>query len=896
MRRLIVLFTVLAFSATLFLGVGQAQARYWQEKAEKTNQSAKNKPARKKPKLKPFAEVKKDYDKKVDGLFTFYIDEDENKVLMAIGKDQLDKLFLCNMTRSRGDGAYFDAGAQTGDFPFHFHRVGDNMQMMVSNLLIRADTMSAMSRAVDNSISNSIFANTKVLSLPDTSGKVLIDPSELFVSDVPNVGYFLGQQGKTGFHFDPKNSNFGTIKSFPKNSEIDVTLSYNTNKPSDAVLPSPYNIMLKYHFSLSTIPESSDFRPRVADDRVGYFLTMYEDYSELDTEQPYIRYINRWNLKKKDPNADVSEPVKPIVYWIDNATPKEYIPAVKAGLEYWNKVFEKSAGIKDAIDIRVMPDTATWDPADVRYNTIRWFVLPGAGYAVGPSRANPFTGEIYDADVRISADFIRFMFNYANRLIEPINTDPSASGEVERNPGDGVWGRFPNYEMCDYAQKAAMEGAEALAVLNARNTLTDKPKLTQKFVNEYISDLVAHEVGHTLGLRHNFKASSIYPRSEQTDPNFVATHAITGTVMEYSPANLVPEGQPQTDFYSKVPGPYDLWAIEYGYKEFNNAKDQWEEYNKDLKPIAARCGETDLAYGTDEDCFGNSPRSVDPYATQFDLGSDPIDYWGMRCDLSNELWSKVKKDFEKPGNDYTKLRNVFNYGWGAFSSGGWNVARFIGGYTHDRNHVGDPGTSAPFTPVPASKQRQAMSFLIDRIWSEDAFDFDSDLLNKLQPERLPDFQFSVYQMRRLDYPVHAQVASVQARPLGYIYDPTTLARINDIGLHYAKGDDVYTMTDIFQDVRRAIWKEAIENRNVNSFRRNLQREHLNILVDMVTKKQAPMMPADAITLARHDLRTIKGALQSAINSGHLNTISASHYRDSIAKIDAALAASLKLEI
>ena len=162
MRRVLVLMTAVAFSLSLVLGTSQAQARYWQEKAEKMDAAAKNKPERKKPKLKKFDEVKKDYDKKIDGLFDFYINEDDDQVLMAIDKDQLDKIFLCSMTRSQGDGAYFDAGAQTGYFPYHFHRVGENLQMLVTNLLVRADSTSAMSRAVDQSMSSSVFGNTKL--------------------------------------------------------------------------------------------------------------------------------------------------------------------------------------------------------------------------------------------------------------------------------------------------------------------------------------------------------------------------------------------------------------------------------------------------------------------------------------------------------------------------------------------------------------------------------------------------------------------------------------------------------------------------------------------------------------------------------------------------------------
>lgn len=891
MRRSMMLLVLFAFAGSLLIGIESADARYWHNKSGQS--SAKKKPEAteaKKPKLKPFGEVAKGLTK-VPGLFDFYVDKEENKVLMAVKKDQFDKIFLCNMTRSAGDGSYFDAGAQTGSFPFEFQRVGDQLQLMMVNLRVRADSTAAMSRALERSMTKSLFGSTKILSNPDTAGAVLIDPTEMFVQDIGNVSYFVGQQGKTGFRFDKGNSFFGAVKSFPQNSEIDVHLHYSTNQPNDAeTLPSPYSMILGYHYSLSTLPES-DYRPRIADERAGYFLTLYQDYSELDRDQPYVRYINRWHLKKKDPAAAISEPVEPIVFWIENTTPPEYRAAVKAGIEFWQGAFE-AAGFRNAIIAKEMPDTADWDPADVRFSTVRWFVSPGAGYAVGPSRANPFTGQIYDADVRISADFVRGMFTYAERFLEPLAYGKSEFDEQLRNPGDDQFMHAHFGEMCDYGPKSAELAAEGMATLMLRSTLGDKSELTQKYVNEYITELVAHEVGHCLGLRHNFKASAAYSRAQQTDKAFVAQNGVVSTVMEYAPPNLVPDGVPQPDFYTTKPGTYDKWIIEYGYKETNAATKE-EEY-EELKKLASKAGDPLYAFATDEDCFGNSSRAIDPYATQFDLGSDPLEYWKMRIDLGKEIWSKVESEFERPGYSYQRLRNVFGYGWSGFTAGGAQMARFIGGIENSRARIGDPGGKLPFTPVPAAKQREALKFIADNIWSTDAFNFSPQLLAKLQPERFPDFNWSVYEMQRIEYPLLNQVRNVQTTPLTYIYSPTTLARVNDIEKLYRSGEDVYSMTEIFQDVRRAIWAEVTNGRNVNGYRRNLQRRHLDILVNMVTDRTAPY-PADARTLARVDLRTLKSALGTALG-GNTDTITRGHLEESLATINAALEASINLKM
>ncbi|MGB5106580.1 MAG: zinc-dependent metalloprotease [Candidatus Zixiibacteriota bacterium] len=891
MRRTLILLVLFAFAGTLLISSNTAEARFWQNKSRQSSSTKKPDAAEaKKPKLKPFGEVSKGLTK-VPGLFDFYVDKDENKVLMAVRKDQFDKIFLCNMTRSAGDGSFFDAGAQTGSFPFEFSRVGDQLQFMMVNLRVRADSTAAMSRALDRSMTKSLFGSTKILSNPDDSGAVLVDPTEMFVQDVGNISYFLGQQGKTGFRFDKGNSYFGTVKSFPQNSEVDVHLHYGTNQPNDAAtLPSPYSMMLVYHYSLSTLPES-DYRPRIADERVGYFLTLYQDYSELDREQPYVRYINRWNLKKKDPTAAVSEPVEPIVFWIENTTPAEYRPAVKAGIEFWQGAFE-AAGFRNAIIAKEMPDTADWDPADVRFSTVRWFVSPGAGYAVGPSRANPFTGQIYDADVRISADFVRGMFTFAERFLEPLAYGKTEMDDPLRNLGDDQYMHAHFNELCDYGPRSAELAAEGMATLMTRSTLGDKTELTQKYVNEYIAELVAHEVGHCLGLRHNFKASAAYTRAQQSDKAFVDQNGVVSTVMEYAPPNLVLDGVPQPDFYTTAPGTYDKWVIEYGYKEVN-ALTKEAEY-EELKKMATKAGDPKYAFATDEDCFGNSSRAIDPYATQFDLGSDPLEYWKMRIALGKEIWSKVEGEFEKPGYSYQRLRNVFGYGWGGFTGGGAQMARFIGGIENSRARIGDPGGKLPFTPIPAAKQREALKFLADNIWSTDAFQFSPTLLAKMQPERYPDFNWSVYEMQRIEYPIHNQVRVVQTTPLNYIYNPTTLSRVSDIEKLYKPGEDVYTMTEIFQDVRRAIWSEVIAGKNVNSYRRNLQRKHLEILMSLVTDKQ-PSYPDDARTLARVDLRTLKGAINTAM-AGNPDTITRGHLEESLAMINAALEASLDLKI
>ncbi len=468
---------------------------------------------------KPFAELIKDR-VAIDGLFTFYLDTNSNAVYMSIKPDQFGKVYLCGTTISKSDGAFFDNGSMSDTYPFYFKRVGKKVMLMEKNLRLRADTSSTLHKAVESGISDALLASFKVESKPDSAGAILVDPTSFFVRDAENISYFLGQMGQTALSFDKDNSYYETIKSFPMNAELDVRLHYRTNKPQSGVsLQNGMSMYHTYHYSLSAFPES-DFVPRIADDRVGHFLSIYQDYSNLDTESPYVRYVNRWNLKKKDPSAAVSEPVEPIVYWIENTVPHEYRDAVKKGIEFWQPAFEK-AGFKNAIIAKQMEDTASWDPADVRYSTVRWIIIPGGTYAVGPSRANPMTGQIYDADIRVGADFIRAMYNTMEKWIAPVAFDGSVAQENPELQAALDKMRSENPHFCDYESQSATEAAFGLNyVLTNVDDFADKDAVTKEYVNAYITELVAHEVGHTLGLRHNFKASTIYSYDQIADPNF----------------------------------------------------------------------------------------------------------------------------------------------------------------------------------------------------------------------------------------------------------------------------------------------------------------------------------------------------------------------------------------
>ncbi|MEW5796838.1 MAG: zinc-dependent metalloprotease [Candidatus Zixiibacteriota bacterium] len=833
--------------------------------------------------LKPFKELTKN---KVvtEGLFTFYRDTTDNSLLMAIKPEQLGPYFLCNTAKSSADGSVADTGPLGRSIPFFLKRVGKNIQMIEKNLLFRADSASVMSGTLKKGISDHLVATLPIKSEPhDSSKAVLVDPDDLFIRDADNLGYYLGQQLRLGIGFDSENSSYETIKSFPQNSELDIRLHFKSNQELPGMtLQNGQSFFHVYHYSISSLPQT-DYVPRLADDRVGYFMTMFQDYSTLDQETPYVRYIERWSLKKKNPDARISEPVEPIVFWIDNAVPVEFRDAIAEGVEFWNKSFEK-IGFRNAIIAKQMPDTVDWDPLDARYSTIRWMVSPGRNYAIGPSRANPFTGQIYDADISISVDIVRTWFNLVDKFVKPVGPDGQML-EMPNDLPDLNEALPPNRRpLCTYGEEMSREAAFGLSyLLSTSGSFANKDSLTRIYVHSALTEWIAHEVGHTLGFMHNFKASSIYSLEQLRDPEFTRRNSTGGTIMDYNPPLISPKGTQQGEFFASTPGPYDDLLIEYGYSDFGSVTR--DEERERLHAIASRAAAPELAFATD---FDLNAYAVDPMVERHDMGNDPIAYCDHKINLTQELWRSAIEEFEKPGVSYEKLRMVFMNGWRSYSETARNIPHYIGGLYHSKAHVGDPGSKIPFTPVPAAEQRRAIQFLSDRIFAPDAFSVSPELLNKLQSNRFYDFSAEVF-FSPIAFQWHEWVLSVQAATINNLYHPLTLQRLLNGVARVPENQPRYTMYDLFTDVRRAIWSEISTPSNVNSYRRQLQLNHLRRLI-VIYLSSASVYPADALTLAANDLEILDRAALTASESSTIDAMSRAHFREVRRQIESARSA------
>jgi len=872
MRKTFLIIIVLSFGILLSDAFEPLNIDFLKYKKKQNNTPFKHvqEPPKKKGDLPAYEDIIKDFEV-IEGLFSLYWDKEKNKFVLSIHPNQLDEVYLANLTRKSGDGMYYDSGSMLWEFPFVFHRLSNTIQLIHINTDFRADETSAIHRSIQNNLSNSIFATAKIISSPHKeTGAILIDANEMFVRDIS----YVSQNRKGQYRFDKHNSYASDLQSYPNNTEIEITAHFISPKWTDSfTLPNSHSMTHVYHISLSSIPETN-FSPRVADDRIGYFSTIYQDYTSTLRETPYIRYINRWNLEKKYPDKALSEPIEPIVFWLENTIPVEFRAAVREGILSWNSAFEK-IGFKNAIVAKQMPDDATWHPGDARYNTIRWIVQPGAGYAVGPSRANPYTGELYDADIRISADFTRAFYREFDEFISPVTDDNPATLWEEENH---------NYHQCEYADNLQNQMILSWHSLISQGYIEDSPSSLRDYVHDGLVDLVLHEVGHTLGLRHNFKASSIFTIEELSDPDFTNEMGISGSVMDYHPVSLLDNGN--TMFQTK-PGPYDEWAIAYGYTICPHSDE------KDcLESIAKQSNNPLLTYGTDEDAFGLSSKGIDPLCNTWDMGGDPILYYSRQLDLVQKLWNNILDNFEKKGNRFQKIRSVFSQGIWEYYSASRTAAKFIGGIHFSRNHIGDPNQKDPLIVVSADKQREALAFINNRIFNKDAFQFDTNVLNKLSPERYDDFTYYVWRLDRIDYPIHTVIKRIQGVALYSIFHPRRILRLQDNELRYTN-EDQFTMAELFNTVNSYLWEELNVADNINSYRRELQKSHINLLrMIMLDIYNYTGFPNDAKTLARANLKNTLKNIYHALSSSSLDQYTRVHLESCSEDIESILEARI----
>ncbi len=850
---------------------------------------------------------------KLEGMFTLYRDQETGKTLMEIQPEQLKKNFLCFITLESGIGEeglisgvpINDKGIDDEGFVFQLRRHQDNIKFVLPNIKFRTNELDPQARSIKRSFSDSVLYSLPIEATHPQRQTLLIDLENLLLGDLnlPSLEKILPED----YSIEYENSYISDAKAFPLNIELEsvygILNEYNTGDLESVPDSRAFNLKVRYSFS--ELPINNGYIPRLADERVGYFISAYKDVSDNNRREPFVRYIQRWHLEKQIPSAPLSPPLEPITFWIENTVPVQYRDAIREGILMWNKAFEK-AGFIDAIQVKQMPDDATWDPADVRYNTIRWSTtfepwLDG----LGPSRVNPLTGEILDADIILNSSIIRdikygrignlvlqnqslakafktkdgksynpCVLDMYSPYLDNLETEVEANISNKNNniesvipqslqaqylssPKSSLLNSHSSEHLCfgwNSSQQLAVGGIAMDAFQNVRPYSTE----IEKYVNQFLKHLTAHEVGHTLGLRHNFHGSTMLEPEQLNDTSITHTKGLVASVMDYVPVNLAPEGTTQGDYFPVVVGPYDDWAIEYGYKPSGIASYIGEKAF--LQDIASRAVQPELSYAPEEDTNGG----IDPSANRFDLSGNALVYSHWQLDNARNIWDSLEKRVPRNDESYSDIRVMFDIVLSYYFRQIKNATLYVGSQSFNRESMRNYDRRLPFEPISVEKQRQALEILDKYVFAEDAFQFSPDLLNKLAPSRWLHWGSPVV-VFPLDYPIQDRILFRQRRILGSLLSNTRLTRLRDMELKTTP-DNVLQLPELFDTLQNSIWREVLQPTGgeveISGMRRSLQREHLNLLISMVLRNRR--VPEDARSLAWYELRQLDKDLQKII--------------------------------
>ncbi|MBX3438426.1 MAG: zinc-dependent metalloprotease [Planctomycetaceae bacterium] len=836
---------------------------------------------------------------KREGMWTTY--SKDQKLYIDMKSSDMSKEYIVLTSIAQGISQGWVLGGMSWSFGdeiiWTFKQVGDKVHVIRRNVRFRAKPDSPESSAVRLAYSDSVLYALPILT--KTPGGQLVDVTQIFMSDDQQIGQYIG----FGFRFAGDRSTFSAVKPFKKNLEIDVAAIY--SGPS-SMSPDLLNtvadtrgVQIRVHYSISELPKvgSNGYKPRKADDRVGYFLTVLKDFSDREDDQHFVRYITRWHLKKKDPSIKLSPPEEPIRFYIEKTVPIWLRPTVKAGILEWNKAFQ-DLGYAGAIEVLQQEDDAEWDPEDINYNTFRWMTAD-APFAMGPSRVDPRTGQILDADIIFDASFLEYWKQdyetLSEKAVERLRPNWTIFDELQEGSGQHQHRPGAHCMYCTGMQHQMGFAAAALAGSEAAK----KGELPEEFIHQGLKEVVMHEVGHTLGLRHNFKASAWKTLEEITSPERKPDEPLVASVMDYNPALIAPPGKEQGLYFTQTIGPYDRWAIEYGYKPISGSEDE------ELKKIASRSGEPGLDFATDEDTRN---LDSDPYSNRFDLGSDPVVFAQQQMAHAADLLPKVVDRSVSEGEGYQRARQAF----GLLLSEYWRTALFAsrlpGGVIVNRDHKGDEKSRPPFQIVDAKAQRDAMDLLSKTVLASPSY--DGQMLNHLAATRWS--HWGINEPSRLDYPIHETIARMQGALLRQLFDSTTLRRLQDNEVKVAGDADAYTLAEHLRRIVDGVFTEwdspktdpepSDRNPLISSYRRGLQRETINHLARLVVEGNADfrrirnMAPEDARTLARMHLQALDQKAEKLLTSTDLkpDDYTRAHLIDSQARIRQVLSANLEV--
>ena len=770
-------------------------------------------------------ELVEDYEE-IPGFFITFRDPETNQIYLKVDKDQLKKEFIyfahtLNSVVSTGKvkGSYLDKGIIQIEKDYEnlrFKRVLTNYTFDENNPLKRSEGANT---------SDSTFAVLPIKGKTKDKDGYLVEITQLLLSEslTPIIPIFSGDYTDSRFNWGPISSNKSRIvEVYNYEMNTDFEVEYVIESPpsyeysGEDAADSRY-VSVHVRYSLIEMPDN-DFEPRIENQSIGYFSDRVTNLTSKKIT-PYQDLISKWYLQKQDPTAEFSKPVKPITFWIENTTPLELRDYIRDGVLAWNIAF-KEAGFIDAIEVKIQPDDAEWDAGDIRYNVLRWTSSPDplfGGY--GPRLANPRTGEIIGADIMLEWVYLTNRINY-----------------------DAIFNSDSSPMSC-HSSEFIQDG-----MVLAQNIELNDPKI----IEQAIKRLALHEVGHTLGLNHNFKGSYLHNNQDVHNPEITGKVGVTASVMEYPAINLAPLGVEQGDYYDTIPGPYDIWAIKYGYTP-NLSEDE-------LAAIIAEEIKAEHMFANDSEDMRSPGRGIDPRAMINDLTNDPITYAINRIELLNHTQDNIVPRLADRVETFEEYRLALTVFMREYSRQLEVISRHIGGVYVERYNPKNISNKEPYTPAPSDEQRRAMQSLNKYAFSIDAFPINPELLKRVQIQRRM-FDLSG---EHEDPQIHKMILEIQNRVLDHILSPWTLYRISDTELY---GND-YSVDEVMNDLTESIFLGDQDN-EISSIRRNLQTSYVRRLIGILGQDYYnELATASAYDSLRKIQKIIRGSSNDVATRSH----------------------------
>lgn len=763
---------------------------------------------KKKEKPEGYAAIVTDDTETDDGVFSVH--QADDKIFFEIPNELLgrDFLLVSRIARVPADlsGGFIAAGHKTGEQVLRWERRKDRVLLRKVSFRNVADEDQAVNVSVTN---NNFFPILAAFDIEaegpadaeeDATTSVVIDVTGFFEKDVSAISG-LSQSVREAHKvrsLDKNRSFVEYARSYPENIEVRQVFTFEANDPpTDRAAKT---LSIEVHQSMILLP-AEPMRPRHADHRVGWFTVQRTNYGLDRQKSAQEVFLSRWRLEPSDPEAyargELVDPLEPIVYYLDPGTPEKWREYVRQGVEDWQAAFE-SAGFSNAILAKDPPtpeEDPEWSGEDVRHSMVRWAASTFRN-AMGPSVTDPRSGEIIESDI---VWFHNHMRSYRNRL---------------------------------------------LLETGAANPLARSLPVDDELLGEALRQVIAHEVGHALGLPHNMIASASYPVEKLRDPEFAREMGVSASIMDYARQNYVAQpgdGLEAGDFIRQI-GPYDHYSIEWGYRVIPEA-----ETPEDEKPILDGW----ILAKADDPMYRFGDRSsLDPRSQTEDLSDDPVTASGYGLANLKRVAPKLIEWTSTPGEDYADLEELYGELLVQFSRYMGHVVTLIGGTYQDRKAADQDGHV--YSHVPAAEQRRAMAFLAEHVFATPEWLLDPEILRRISGGGEVD-----------------DVVALQARFLRRLLDPARLERLTEAAM--VAGDDAYTAAELFNDVRNAVGPDV-----PTPYRRALQRAHVEQLKVLVEGSSSDN--SDVAALARRELEIIS-ELTRPLQGSATDPLVEAHFHD-----------------